>query len=217
MIENFRHKHEVLHAFELGEKWTIAPGTRLNATAFYYDYKDYQAFSLTGLQPQVANSDATVKGGEIELFTRPVRNLDIAIGAAFLDSKVDFVPAVFPGTGTRNAELPQAPHVSINALARYAVPLSLGELAFQADGRYVSEHFLEGTNSEVSHQDAYAVANASVSLTSPDERWQGSLWVKNFTNTKYLVYNLDLGLAGFVEQMYAPPRQFGATLRFGFR
>ena len=217
VIENFRHKHEVLHAFELGEKWTIAPGTRLNATAFYYDYKDYQAFSLTGLQPQVANSDATVKGGEIELFTRPIRNLDIAIGAAFLDSKVDFVPAVFPGTGTRNAELPQAPHVSINALARYGVPLSLGELAFQVDGRYVSEHFLEGTNSEVSHQDAYAVANASVSLTSSDERWQGSLWVKNFTNTKYLVYNLDLGLAGFVEQMYAPPRQFGATLRFGFR
>jgi len=41
--------------------------------------------------------------------------------------------------------------------------------------------------------------------------------VKNFTNTKYKVYNLDLGLAGFVEQMYAPPRQFGGTLRFGFR
>ena len=40
--------------------------------------------------------------------------------------------------------------------------------------------------------------------------------MKNFTNSKYKVYNLDLGLLGFVEQMYAPPRQFGATLRFGF-
>ena len=158
-----------------------------------------------------------MKGGEIELFARPVRNLDIAIGAAFLDSEVDFVPAVFPGTGTRNAELPQAPSMSLNALVRYAVPLSIGELAFQVDGRYSGDHFLEGTNSEVSFQDAYAVGNASVTLTSADERWQGTLWVKNFTNTKYLVYNLDLGLVGFTEQMYAPPRQIGATLRFGFK
>ena len=106
-------------------KSTLARNTRLNVSAFYYDYHDYQAFSLTGLQPQVANSDATVKGGEIELFTRPLRNFDFALSAAFLDSNVEFVPAVIPGTGTRNAELPQAPHVSLNALARYTVPVAL--------------------------------------------------------------------------------------------
>lgn len=216
-IENFRHDNEVLHSYELGVKSSLGGGTRLNATAFYYDYKDYQAFALTGLQPQVTNSDATVMGGEVELFTRPMRNLDLALGAALLDSEVDFVPAVFPGSGTRNAELPQAPPVSVNALARYAIPMTPGELAFQVDGRYSGEHYLEGTNSEVSFQDDFVVANASVSFTSADERWQGSLWVKNFTNTEYLIYNLDLGLIGFVEQVYAPPRQFGATLRFGIR
>ena len=216
-IENFRHDNEVLHSYELGVKSSLGGGTRLNATAFYYNYQDYQAFALTGLQPQVTNSDATVWGGEVELFARPMRNLDVAVGAAYLHSKVDFVPAVFPGSGTRDAELPQAPNLTINALARYAVPLSFGEVAFQVDGRYSGEHFLEGTNSEVSFQEGYAVANASVSLTSADERWQASLWVKNFTNTEYLIYNLDLGLVGFTEQMYAPPRQFGATLRFGFK
>jgi iron complex outermembrane recepter protein len=214
VIENFRHKNEVLDSYEVGVKSTIAPETRLNVSAFYYDYHDYQAFSLTGLQPQVANSDATVKGGEIELFSRPLQNVDLAVSAAFLDSNVDFVPAVFPGTGTTDAELPQAPHVTLNALGRYSVPMKLGILAFQLDGKYASKHFLEGTNSEVSFQRGYAVGNASVSLTSPDERWQGSLWVKNFTNSKYKVYNLDLGLLGFVEQMYAPPRQVGGTLRF---
>jgi len=217
VLADFKHKNEVLDSYELGVKSTIAPGTRLNAAIFYYDYHDYQAFSLTNLQPQVANSDATVKGAEIELFSRPVNNLDVALGAAFLDSNVDFVPAVFPGTGTTDAELPQAPHFSLNALARYTVPVGFANLAFQMDGRYASKHFLEGTNSQVSFQKGYAVGNASVSLTSNDERWQGTLWVKNFTNTKYKVYNLDLGLAGFVEQMYAPPRQIGATLRFGFK
>jgi iron complex outermembrane receptor protein len=216
-LADFRHKNEVLDAYEVGMKSTIAPNTRLNVAAFYYDYHDYQAFSLTNLQPQVTNSDATVKGAEIELFTRPLRNFDFALGASFLDSNVDFVPAVFPGTGTTDAELPQAPHVSLNALGRYTVPIKIGTLAFQMDGRYASKHFLEGTNSEVSFQKGYAVGNASISLTSNDERWQGTLWVKNFTNSKYKVYNLDLGLAGFVEQMYAPPRQLGGTLRFGFR
>ena len=214
MLADFRHKPEVLDAYEIGMKSTLAPGTRLNLSAFYYDYHDYQAFSLTNLQPQVTNSDATVKGGEIELFTRPLRNFDFAISAAFLDSKVDFVPGVFPPFGTRNAELPQAPHVSLNALGRYSVPMRVGTLAFQLDGKYLSKHFLEGTNSQVSFQRAYAVGNTSISLTSPDERWQGSVWVKNFTNSKYKVYDLDLGLLGFVEQMYAPPRQWGATLRF---
>jgi len=216
-LADFRHKPEALDAYEVGMKSTIARNTRLNLSAFYYNYHDYQAFSLTNLQPQVTNSDATVKGGEIELFTRPLRNFDFALSAAFLDSKVDFVPAPFPGTGTTDAELPQAPHVSLNALGRYTVPISFGTLAFQLDGKYASKHFLEGTNSQVSFQRGYAVGNASISLTSPDERWQGSLWVKNFTNSKYKVYDLDLGLLGFVEQMYAPPRQFGATLRFGFK
>ena len=215
-LADFRHRNEVLDSYEIGMKSTIAPGTRLNMAAFYYDYHDYQAFSLTNLQPQVTNSDATVKGAEIELYSRPLRNLDVALGAAFLDSNVDFVPAVFPGTGTSDAELPQAPHVSLNALGRYSVPLGFGSLAFQVDGRYSSRHFLEGTNSQVSFQKGYFVGNASISLGSSEDRWRGTLWVKNFTNSKYKVYDLDLGLAGFVEQMYAPPRQFGATLNFRF-
>ncbi len=102
----------------------------------------------------MTNSDATVKGGEIELFTRPLRNFDFALSAAFLDSNVKFVPAVFPGTGTTNAELPQAPHVSLNALGRYTVPVRFGTLAFQVDGKYAGKHFLEGTNSDVSFHTA---------------------------------------------------------------
>ena len=43
-IENFRHKPEVLDAYEVGVKSTLAPNTRLNVSAFYYDYHDYQAF-----------------------------------------------------------------------------------------------------------------------------------------------------------------------------
>lgn len=215
-IANFRHDNEVLNSYELGFKSTLTHGARLSATAFYYDYQDYQAFSLTGLQPQVTNSDAKVKGGEIELFTNPAKNLDFSLGVAFLDSEVDFVPAVFPGTGTPDAEMPQAPDLSINSLLRYAFDLAPGQLAFQVDGRFNSSQYLEGTNSEVSFQGDYSVLNASVSFASADDRWQVTAWVKNFTDTEYLLYNLDLGLIGFVEQVYGPPRQFGVTVRTNF-
>lgn len=31
---------------------------------------------------------------------------------------------------------------------------------------------------------------------------------------EYRLYNLDLGLIGFIEQVYAPPRQYGVTLSY---
>jgi iron complex outermembrane recepter protein len=38
--------------------------------------------------------------------------------------------------------------------------------------------------------------------------------VKNFTNEEYRLYNLDLGLLGFVQQVFAPPRQFGVSAAY---
>ena len=214
-IEEIQHEEEVLNSFEVGVKTTLADGAaRLNATAFFYDYEDYQAFSLTGLTPQVTNSDATASGGEVELFWAPGDSWDIVLGAAFVDSEVDFVPGVNPGTGTTDAEFPQAPGTSFNGLVRKAWTASRGEFAVQLDGTWNDDQWLEGTNSLVSKQDAYAVANAS--LTYSTDRWSASAWVKNFTDEDYLLYNLDLGAAGFIEQVFAPPRQWGITLRMNW-
>lgn len=211
-IDELRHDEEVLNSFELGVKSTFADGAaRLNATVFYYDYQDYQAFSLTGLTPQVTNSDATASGGEIEFFWSPGNGWDVIFGAAFLNSEVDFVPAVFPGTGTVNAEFPQAPSTSINGLVRKAWDAGDGQVAIQLDANWNADQWMEGTNSLVSKQDAYNVANAS--FTYSTDRWSASAWVKNVTDENYLLYNLDLGLAGFIEQVYAPPRQWGVTVR----
>lgn len=214
-IEDLRHDEETLNSYEIGVKTSFAGGAaRLNATAFYYDYTDYQAFSLTGLTPQITNSDATASGGEIEFYWTPGQGWDVVLGAAFLDSDVDFVPAVFPGTGTSNAEFPQAPATSLNALVRYGFEALGGEIAIQLDGNWNDTQFMEGTNSLVSVQDSYGVANARISYGT--DRWSVAGWVKNMGNEEYLLYNLDLGLAGFIEQVYAPPRQVGLTLQMNW-
>ncbi len=214
-IDELKHKEEVLNSYEAGVKTTFADGNaRFNATVFYYDYEDYQAFSLTNLTPQVTNSDATASGGELELFWSPGDGWDVVLGAAFLDSEVDFVPAVFPMSGTTNAEFPQAPSTSLNGLVRKSWDAMNGQFAIQLDGNWNGEQWMEGTNSLVSKQDSYGVANAS--LTYNTDRWSASAWVKNLADEDYLLYNLDLGLAGFIEQVYAPPRQWGVTVRINW-
>ncbi len=214
-IEDLRHREETLNSYEIGVKTSIGDGLgRFNATLFYYDYEDYQAFSLTGLTPQVTNSDATANGGELEVFLHPGDGWDVAFGASFIDSEVDFVPAVFDMTGTTNAEFPQAPSTSLNALVRKSWGALNGEFAVQFDGNWSDDQFLEGTNSLVSVQEAYAVLNARLSYST--DNWSVAGWVKNFNDEDYLLYNLDLGLAGFIEQVYAPPRQWGVTFQYNW-
>lgn len=216
-LDNFKHNEEVLNSYELGLKTTLADGqVRFNATTFYYDYKDYQAFALTNVVPQVSNSDATVKGGELELFATLGSHWDIVMGASVLDSSVDFVAAPFPGTGTSDAQLPNAPELSVNGLVRYNWPMFGGEMAVQVDGVWNDDQYIEGTNSEVSFQESYATANARVTYTSTDSTWDVSGWVKNLSDEEYLLYNLDLGLLGFVEQVYGPPRSYGMTFSYNW-
>ena len=89
-------------------------------------------------------------------------------------------------------------------------------MAAQIDGNWNDDQFLEGTNSLVSLEDDYSVWNASLSYTTGDERWKVTLWFKNFTDTRHRLYNLDLGLLGFIEQVYAPPSWIGGTVSYNF-
>ncbi len=214
-LDDIRHDEEVLFAYELGLKSTILDGNgRLNAALFYYDYEDYQAFSLAGGTPQVTNSDASAYGGEIEFVYYPTDRWDVNLGLAYLESEVDMIPGVVPGTGNRDVDFPQAPTLSVNALVRYNMDIGDGNLALQVDGNWNDEQFIEGSNSDASLQDAYTVINLRATYKIKD--WDFSVWVKNVGDEEYLLYNLDLGFVGFVEQVYAPPRQAGATLKYQF-
>ncbi|HKQ84898.1 MAG TPA: TonB-dependent receptor [Steroidobacteraceae bacterium] len=212
--EDLKHGPEKLLAYEIGWKADLFGGlARLNTAAFYYDYRDYQAFSMLAVTPQVTNSDAKAHGGELELTLAPTEGLLFSLGAAFIDSEVDAVPNQFGGV-VRDAELPNAPAVSLNWLGRYEWPALAGSIGVQVDGRWNDDQYLEGTNAQVSHEPSYAVWNASVSYRTADEKIRLAAYVKNFTNEAYRSYDLDLGLLGVMQEMYAPPRQYGASVTY---
>lgn len=214
--DSFEHDEEVLNAIEVGFKADISPTVRVNATAYYYDYQDYQNFvaippDSISPNPQVGNSDVTAFGAELELFLVPTDNLDILLGIALSDSEVDQVDA--GDSPILNAELPNAPSFSANYLVRYAIPLSNSEVVLQFDGAVYGDQFLEVTNGPGTAQESYNVSNASVSWRN--DNWSVTAWGKNVFDEEYRVYSLDLGTLG-ATTFYAPPITGGVTVRYGF-
>ncbi|HYG26899.1 MAG TPA: TonB-dependent receptor [Caulobacteraceae bacterium] len=80
---------EFVDAFEVGAKNTLLGGAlQFNATAFYYDYKDYQVSQIRDRTAVNENFDATVWGVEFETTFAPTRNLRIIANMGYLDSAI---------------------------------------------------------------------------------------------------------------------------------
>ena len=216
-LQGLSFKPETLDAYELGMKATLGGTTTLNLSAFYYDYTDYQAFAQYGAIQTVVNLDANETGFEAELNSRPVDGLTLQVGLSFLDSTVKHI--LLPDLTTiEDHDLPQAPNVSGNALARYDFDLGAGTLGIQGDVQYSSDFCFTVLCAPDEHEDSYTVANARVSWDSSSRRWGVAAFVNNMFEEKYRVYAFDSSLfAGVVAGVYAKPRWYGvsATYRFG--
>ncbi|NIB38270.1 TonB-dependent receptor [Pseudomaricurvus alkylphenolicus] len=210
------HDEEELVSYEIGFKGEMADGSlRLNGAIFYYDYKDYQAFSLQGLEQAIFNKDASLKGGEVEVtWLTPVEGLEILLGASFLDSEVEDV--VLPDGTVKNREMPQAPELSANALVRYGWEALGGQMAVQLDANYNAEAYFSVFNGQEELEDAYTIANAHISYRTDNDQWRLTGFIKNLTDEEFRVYNLDVSALGFIQNAYAPPRTAGVSVEYNF-
>lgn len=225
---------EKLDAYEVGVKIDLG-AARINASGYYYDYKNCQAFSIIGLDTFTLNADCENKGFEVELQGSPAKGLDYHLGVGFTDASVTEIPGVTVDAdtpaGTLTAIIPggeqrpvQTPKWNINGLVRYEFPLGdIGNIALQMDGAYRSEHFFALTNFPASTEDGYFVGNAAITWIAPNENLSVRAFVQNFTESEYLVQTFDLsgslsngGLFGLVEQYYGRPRMWGVNLNYAF-
>lgn len=229
------YRPEKLDAFEAGFKVDFADGkARINGAAYYYDYNDYQAFAIIGLDTFTLNADAKNKGFELELQMNPTEGMDVQFGIAYIDAKVTNVPGitvdVATPAGTVSAIRPgatvrpvQTPKWNLNGLIRHEFPVASGAIALQVDGQYRSEHTFGLLETQALTENGYFVGNASITYLPEDQDWSLRVFVKNITDEEYLLQTFDLsgtlangGIFGLVEQYYGKPRTWGANITFNF-
>lgn len=206
-------KPEKLISYEVGFKSTLADGdVRLNASAFYYDYQDYQALTFAGLSQFINNSDATLTGIEAELTWLPGDNWDIKLGASVLDTNIESVEVRNVGTLT-DREMVLAPAYTLNGVVRYMIT---EELSAQLDFNHQAEQFFAIANSDLSKEESYTVFNARIGYQI-SENLKVSAFVKNLTDEDYRVYSFDFtNAAGFSQDFYAKPRWIGVNIQYNY-
>lgn len=213
------YKEEVLTSFETGFKTTVFGGLgRLNGSAFYYDYSDYQAFLFTGVSGVVVNADAENYGAELELQLSPGEGWDILLSGAYLNATVEDVPLRI-GTPLPPIDVnpTYAPEWQFTALVRYQWQALGGTMAAQSDASYSDEFFYNLRNFDADKFDSYVVANARLTWLSPSQHWETSLMVRNFTDERAGNIGFDLAtLCGCNEVSYREPRWYGLNIRYNF-
>jgi len=208
---------EVLTSYEGGFKATLGGGTtRINGSAFYYDYADYQAFLFVGVGGVVINKDADNYGVELEIQTTPVEGLDIIVSGSYFDATVKDVSlrngSPLPAS---DVDPTYAPEFQATGLVRYGFDAFSGRMAIQADVSYSDEYYYNLRNFDADKFPSYTVVNAQLSYAVND--WLATLAVRNLTDERPGVQGFDLAtLCGCNEVAYKAPRYVAFSVRKDF-
>jgi iron complex outermembrane receptor protein len=194
-------------------KADLTDTVRLNASAFYYDYSDYQAYSFDGFATFLFNADAETLGAEFELVANPVEGLDIMLGVAWLDAEATDVPTTISATGKETPAL--SPDLSFNGLIRYEWPALGGSLHVQLDYAWQDDQNFNLIYTPVVEEKAYGVSNLRLGYSSPDDTWSAAVWVQNLGDEEYRTYGFDTtGYFGSTEDVPGLERWVGGGVTY---
>jgi len=217
-VEQIPFGEETLTDYEVGIKSTLFSGTaNLNASTFYYDYDDYQAFTFDNITQVIRNLPASLYGAELEFAARPTDSWYFKGGVAWLHSEVEDVAAANLFTGElveRDREMAMAPDLQLSAIVRYQWNMLGGLMSVQASGQYHSEMFFDLDNNPVTKEDGYGTVDLRVAYTDDAERFEVALWGKNVTDEYYRTYAFPVVGLGFMDDTVAAPSWYGATVSY---
>jgi iron complex outermembrane receptor protein len=239
---------ESVNAYEIGAKTSyhgVVPAT-FNVALFYNDFSNQQLQANLVAKPGqgvggnvlLNAGKSTIKGAEIEASVRPVRDAELNVSYAYLDTRLDSInlPTLGP-TDIYSAIIPTAvvgkplalsPRNRVTVTGTYHLPVeeTLGRLS-------VSATFTHTDKQIASHADDAFVAQIgfnpgilpATNLLNLNFNWNDiagrpvdlSLFVTNLTNQKYWV-NMANAFAstGYESIMLGQPRMYGARVRLRF-
>jgi len=223
---------EEIEAWELGAKANIA-GVTLTAAIFVYDYTDLQvqAHSILADGSPVSSlknaAEASIKGFELGISSHLTDSLSFNIGYSGLpEAKYNSFPAaqvsVFnPNTGGADSIAPfdatgsrlvKAPKHQLSSQLFYDASLLGGAIRASITYSYNDGFFWQP--GDLIPEDSYAVFNARLAWTTPDEKYTFTVWGENLTDERYSIYTATT--APGVSDVYAKPLEFGVGVSARF-
>ena len=214
-----KYKEEVNLAYEFGVKSTLLNSrARLNAAVFYYDYKDMQNTSFINITNVITNNDAKLYGAEVEFTSSLTEQFELSTGLGLLHTRVaDINNPTGAVAAVEDNELPLAPKVTANLLARYSWPVGPAKFWLQGSGRYRAAFWRDSLNNPATHIPASSSVDALTGYGPTDGRWALTLWVNNVFDSRKEINSFDLSTVGGTgEIVYQMPRWVGATFTVKF-
>ena len=223
-------KPEDIKAAEAGLKTQLFDRrVRLNAAAFYYDYKNIQVQRFdAGSQLIYNGAKAEMYGLDLDGEIVLTRGLSITGGFSWIHARFKSFPQadlIVPKAGcpvpppggvvpceAAGNRLPQTPDYTFNIGGDYSIETDIGKIALNATYYRTGKFYAAPDN--VAFQKGYDLINASISWTDPDDHVTVKLWGKNLGKTVYTTSLIE-GFTG-VDVSYGYPRTYGITAGFKF-
>jgi iron complex outermembrane recepter protein len=201
-------------SYELGLKSTLLDSRlRLNAAAFYTEVEDYQyqAENPVGVGTFVStDGEIQVSGVDLQMEAVPLPNLTLTAGLLYMH---DYEITDGPRDGQ---DLNFTADWSGNLGAMMVFPLADSALYLRADYIFMDDHITGASAFFVPDEqiDDRELVNARIGWRN--DNWNVSVWGKNLTDDEYSNWNPGGSISGADVYFLAPPRTYGATVRYHF-
>ena len=184
------YKSETAKGGEVGVKAQFADrSVTLNASAFYYVFKDLQlqVFNPQTIQFRTFNaSELTTKGVDLDFSWRtPVDGLNVSGALAYTDAKfTKSLPSqIFANENLKGRAAARAPEWAGNIGFDFTAPVGESlEFGLNGNFQFSSSYFTAPSSLTDLKQGAYSTIDGGVSIGAPDGKWKLSLIGINIAN-----------------------------------
>jgi iron complex outermembrane recepter protein len=224
--ENKELKPEVVDAFEVGVKSDLKDKrVRLNAAGYYYDQENVQVMQIvSGIQNIYNAKGAKLYGLDADGTAKVNERLTLTAGFNYVHGRyssfTNAIVAIPQAAGgnlltvgdATGKKLQNVPEWTANLGVSYDVPISLGDLSFNAN-YYRNDGSAADPDNRLT-QPAFGLLDLSVVWLSTSKNLSLSLWGKNLTDEFYFQ---QLGVSNFADNgVQAAPRTYGLTFGVHF-
>lgn len=222
-------KPEIVKAYEIGAKMTIANRIRAEIAGFHYDYKDLQVSTILQIQGVPTNlgqnaGTVAINGLEASASVAVISNITLDGTVTLLHTKIDDFPnasVTIPGpsgfgniTGSRDLdgfELLRAPKVTYSVGPTYQTPLFDGTFTLTGRVFHSGAYWVDLGN--FVRQPAFSVVNASATWKS-NHGYYVTVFGQNLSDEVYPIGYLVTG--PITSSQAQKPRWFGVTVGCAF-